>query len=444
MSTLKPRLSLWQILNMNFGFFGIQFSFGLQQANMSPIYKYLGADEASLPLLWLAGPMTGLLVQPIVGAMSDRTVSRWGRRTPYFLIGAIFCSVGLLVMPFSPTLWFAASVLWILDAANNVTMEPYRAYVSDRLDRSQHSVGFLTQSAFTGLAQTLAYLAPSILVWMGMNKDAVGDSHIPHVTLVAFLIGAVFSITTVWWSVKSVPELPMTPQEIAEIRARPAGIAATFVDIYTAMRDMPSTMRQLWWMKLFQWYGMMCYWIYIVPALAATIYGTSDASSKGFRDASLLNGQIGGFYNAVAFFSAFALIPFTRRFGAKGVHAVCLTLAGIGMWCIPAIQDKWLLFVPMLGVGLAWASIMGNPYIMLAGSIPPERAGVYMGIFNMFIVIPMLIQMVTLPLYYHAWLGGRPENVIRLAGALLVCAAIAVLFVNVRTAQSAATAPRNA
>jgi maltose/moltooligosaccharide transporter len=167
-------------------------------------------------------------------------------------------------------------------------------------------------------------------------------------------------------------------------------------------------------------------------------------AGAGCHDVRHLGRELGGFYNAVAFFSAFALIPFTRRFGAKGVHAVCLTLAGIGMWCIPAIQDKWLLFVPMLGVGLAWASIMGNPYIMLAGSIPPERAGVYMGIFNMFIVIPMLIQMVTLPLYYHAWLGGRPENVIRLAGALLVCAAIAVLFVNVRTAPSAATAPRNA
>ncbi|MFD2450690.1 MFS transporter [Ideonella paludis] len=179
MSALKPHLSLSQIINMNVGFFGIQFSFGLQQANMSPIYQYLGADESKLPLLWLAGPVTGLLVQPIVGAMSDRTQSRWGRRTPYFLIGAILCSLGLLAMPYSPTLWFAAGLLWILDAANNVTMEPYRAYVSDRLNQDQHARGFLTQSAFTGLAQTLAYLTPSLLVWMGMNKDAVGDNHIP-------------------------------------------------------------------------------------------------------------------------------------------------------------------------------------------------------------------------------------------------------------------------
>jgi maltose/moltooligosaccharide transporter len=426
---LKPRLSFWQIVNMNVGFFGIQFSFGLQQSNMSPIYQYLGADEASLPLLWLAGPVTGLLVQPIVGAMSDRTVTRWGRRTPYFMVGALLCSLGLLAMPFSPALWFAAGLLWILDAANNVTMEPYRAYVGDRLDRSQHSLGFLTQSAFTGLAQTLAYLAPSLLVWFGLSKDAMAANHIPQVTVAAFLVGALLSFTTVWWSVHTTPELPLTPRELAHIRARPPGWRSTFADIVAALREMPPTMRQLWWMKLFQWYGMMCYWIYIVPSLALTVYGTRDPASEGFRDAGLLNGQIGGFYNFVAFLAAFAMVPFTRRFGPKAVHAVCLTLAGIGMWALPGIRDKALLFLPMVGVGLAWASIMGNPYVLLAGSIPPERAGVYMGIFNMFIVLPMILQMLTLPLYYERLLGGDPSNVIRLAGSLLLCAAVAVLFV---------------
>ena len=437
MTAIKPHLSFWQIVNMNVGFFGIQFSFGLQQANMSPIYQYLGADESKLPLLWLAGPMTGLLVQPIIGALSDRTVSRWGRRTPYFLIGAILCSLGLLIMPFSPTLWFAAGLLWILDAANNVTMEPYRAYVSDRLDRDQHSLGFLTQSAFTGLAQTLAYLAPSILVWFGMNKDAVGGNHIPQVTLSAFVIGAILSVTTVWWSVRKVPELPLSEPEKAALRARPRGVAATFADIAIAIKEMPPVMRRLWWMKLFQWYGMMCYWIYIVPSLAKTMFNTSDASTAGFRDASLLNGQIGGFYNFVAFVSAFAMIPVVRKLGPKAVHAFCLLAAAAGMWAIPAIEDKTLLFIPMIGIGLAWASIMGNPYVLLAGSIPPERAGVYMGIFNMFIVIPMLIQMVTLPLFYQSLLGGQPDNVIRLAGTLLACAAVAVLFVDTR-AKSAA------
>ena len=425
----KPHLSFTQIVNMNVGFLGIQFSFGLQQANMSPIYQMLGADGKDLPYLWLAGPITGLLVQPVIGAMSDRTTHRLGRRTPYFLIGALLCSLGLLLMPFSPTLWFAAGLLWILDAANNVTMEPYRAYVSDRLRDDQHASGFLTQASFTGLAQTLAYLTPSLLVAVGMNKDALGANGIPLVTTLAFVIGALLSFTTVWWSIRRVPELPLPAEEIARLRALPHSLGAALVEIWAALRDMPVTMRRLWWMALFQWYGMMCYWIYIVPTLAATVFGTDDPHSAGFREAALLNGQVGGFYNAVAFVAAFAMLPFTRRLGAKWVHAFALACAAAGMWALPGIHDKAWLFLPMVGVGLAWGSIMGNPYVLLAGSIPPERAGVYMGIFNMFIVIPMLIQAVTLPLLYDRLLGGRPENVIRLAGVLLALAALCVLAV---------------
>jgi maltose/moltooligosaccharide transporter len=437
---MKPQLSFWQILNMNFGFFGIQFSFGLQQSNMSPIYRYLGADEASLPLLWLAGPVTGLVIQPLIGAMSDRTVGakygRFGRRTPYFLIGALLCSVCLLFMPYSSALWMAASLLWILDAANNVTMEPYRAYVSDRLNPNQHSWGFLTQAAFTGLAQTLAYLMPSLLVWWGMSRDAVNENNIPQITLIAFLVGAVFSFASVWWSIKRVPELPVPEAEVQAILARPAGFKATLMDIVDAVKEMPKPMRQLAWMSLFQWYGMLCYWIYIVPALALSLFGTQDAQSAGFREASLVNGQIGGFYNFIAFLGAFAIVPLTQRWGPKRMHAVCLALAAIGLIALPHINSKAWLFIPMLGLGLAWASIMGNPYIMLAGCIPPERAGVYMGIFNMFIVIPMIIQMLTLPLYYKAWLGADPRNVITLAGLLLLAAALAVLRVKDHTPTS--------
>jgi maltose/moltooligosaccharide transporter len=215
------RLSFAGILQMNLGFLGLQFSFGLQQSNMGPIYRYLGAGEATLPLLWLAGPMTGLLIQPIIGAMSDRTVSRWGRRTPYFLIGAILCSLCLFAMPYSRALWIAASLLWVLDAANNATMEPYRAYVSGRLVPEQRSLGFLTQSAFTGLAQTLSYLAPLLLVWAGMSADAVDANGIPVVTRIAFVAGAVISLTTILWSVIRVPELPLTPAESAEIARAP-------------------------------------------------------------------------------------------------------------------------------------------------------------------------------------------------------------------------------
>lgn len=425
----KPRLSVSQIVNMNVGFLGIQFSFGLQQASMSPIYQMLGAEGKDLPYLWLAGPITGLLVQPLIGAMSDRTTHRLGRRTPYFLLGALICSLGLLLMPFSPTLWFAAGLLWILDAANNVTMEPYRAYVSDRLREEQRASGFLTQASFTGLAQTLAYLTPSILVGLGMSKDALGANGIPVVTTLAFMVGALLSFTTVYWSIRRVPELPLPADELARLRALPRGLGPALAEIWQALRDMPQTMRRLWWMALFQWYGMVCYWIYIVPTLAATVFGTDDPHSAGFRDAALLNGQVGGFYNVVAFFAAFAMLPFTRRFGAKRVHAFALACAAAGMWALPGIHGKALLFLPMVGIGLAWGSIMGNPYVLLAGSIPPERAGVYMGIFNMFIVIPMLIQSLTLPLFYDGLLGGRPENVIRLAGVLLALAALCVLAV---------------
>jgi maltose/moltooligosaccharide transporter len=245
-----PRLSISQIVQMNIGFLGLQFSFGLQQSSMGPIYSYLGANEAELPLLSLAGPITGLIVQPIVGAMSDRTTSRYGRRTPYFLIGAILCSLSLFAMPYSATLWMAAALLWILDAANNVTMEPYRAYVGDRLPKDQHAAGYIIQSAFTGLAQTLAYLMPSILVWFGMNKDAVGDNHIPQITLVSFLIGAVISVTTIFWSIWRVPELPLSREEKKRLESQKQGLAATLTEIWGAIREMPVPMRQMVWMWL--------------------------------------------------------------------------------------------------------------------------------------------------------------------------------------------------
>jgi maltose/moltooligosaccharide transporter len=434
-SPTKPILTLGQIIQMNIGFLGLQFSFGLQQSNMSPIYSYLGANEAELPYLWLAGPMTGLLVQPVIGAMSDRTVSRFGRRTPYFLIGAILCSLSLLAMPYSQALWIAASLLWILDAANNVTMEPYRAYVGDRLDSSQLPLGYLTQSAFTGLAQTLAYLSPSILVYFGMDRNAVDANNIPVITKLAFVIGAVLSLTTIVWSVWRVPELPLTAAQLAAIQAKSRSFGAALREIWDATREMPKAMRQLALMKLFQWYGMVCYWQYVTYSIARSLFDTADTTSEGYREAVLVNGQIGGFYNAIAFVAAFALVPFARRFGPKVMHAVCLAAGGIAMLALPGIHAKAWLFVPMIGIGLAWASIMGNPYVMLANSIPPERTGVYMGIFNMFIVIPMLIQAVTLPWIYTYWLGSDPRNVLMLAGALLLAAAVATLFVTVPRAQ---------
>jgi maltose/moltooligosaccharide transporter len=427
---MKPHLPLWRIAEMNLGFLGLQFSFGLQQGNMGPIYSYLGADEASLPLLQLAGPLTGLLVQPIIGAMSDRTASKWGRRTPYFIVGAIMCSLGLFFMPLSSSILMAVSLLWILDAGNNITMEPYRAYVSDRLNPDQRQFGFLSQSAFTGLAQMLAFLSPSIMInLLGFDVNAVDAHNIPETTKVAFTIGAVLSISTILWSVFRVRELPLTENELAYIKSKPLTVSGTLLEICDAIVTMPKVMRKLALMSLFQWYGMAAYWGYIIYSIGRSVYGTSEAVSEGFRMAVVTNGEIGGFYNGIAFIAAFAMVPFTKRFGPEIMHAFCLTLGGIGMLFMPHISDKALLFIPAIGVGLAWASIMGNPFVILSGAVPPERTGVYMGIFNMMIVIPMLLIAATLPFYYEPLMGGDPRNVITMAGIMLVIAAVCVLWV---------------
>lgn len=422
----KPHLSLPRILEMNLGFLGLQFSFGLQQGNMAPIYSYLGASEASLPLLQLAGPLTGLLVQPLIGALSDRTDSRWGTRTPYFVFGAVLCAIGLFFMPLSSSILMAVSMLWILDAGNNITMEPYRAYVSDRLNESQHEIGFLTQSAFTGLAQMLAFLTPSLLVWAGMNQDWVDAHNIPYTARIAFMVGAVLSFATIIWSIRRVPELPLSIAERTRIAAEPKGAVATLTEIGSAIRDMPLAMRKLALMSLFQWYAMAAYWTYVIYTIARSVYATADAHSSGYHSAVLANGEVAAFYNGVAFVAAFAMVPLARRIGAASLHAFCLVLAGIGMLWMPHIDSKALLFLPAIGIGIGWASIMGNPYVILAGSIPPARTGVYMGIFNMMIVIPMLLLALTLPFYYAPLMSSDPRHVLTLCGLLMLAAAAAV------------------
>ncbi|GAA4042373.1 MFS transporter [Sphingomonas rosea] len=428
MQGAKPRLSLARIVEMNVGFFGLQFSFGLQQANMGPIYGFLGADEATMPLLWLAGPMTGLLVQPIVGALSDRTSSRLGRRTPYFLVGAIICSLALFAMPYSPALWVAASLLWLLDAGNNVTMEPYRAYVSDRLAPDQRPTGFLTQSAFTGLAQTLSYLAPTLLTAF-VGKDVIDSNGIPVIVRIAFVIGAILSISTIVWSIWRVPELPLDADEKAALAARPLSVGSALGDIGQALREMPRPMRQLAVAMLCQWYAMFVYWQYIAFAVGRSLYRTADPQSAAFREATLTAQQMGAFYNLVAFIAALALIPLVRRLGARSVHAFCLAASGAAMLLIPTASSPLMLFVLMIGIGIGWAGMMGNTYVMLADTITPERTGIYMGIFNMFIVIPMLIETLTMPIIYQPLLGGDPRHALILGGVLMVIGAVATLFV---------------
>ena len=452
MNLSKPRLNFWQIWNMNFGFFGIQFSFGLQQSNMSAIYKYLGADEASLPMLWLAGPITGLIVQPIIGAISDGTWSpKFGRRKPFFLIGAILSSIALLVMPFSSSLLMAASLLWILDAANNVAMEPYRAFVADKLNDKQMSLGFLMQSFFTGFGITLANFTPAILVSLGFlaitDKMANG---IPTYTYWAFFIGAFASIVSVLISVITTREFPPTPEELLVIEAKKKQhlFKTVWHDILEAFRTMPLTMKQLIPVKFFTWYAMFCYWQYITSSLSLSLFGTTNQASEGFSKAQLLTGSLNGTYNIICFLVAFLLVPLALKIGAKGVHFIALTLGGIGLLCIPLLNNTAILFVmhnpfganiPVttiflysFGLGISWASMMAMPYQLLAGSIPKEKTGVYMGIFNMFIVIPMAIQILTMQYFVYDLLGKNPMNVIKLAGSFLIIGAILTLFITVK------------
>ena len=445
----KKTLSFGQILTMNFGFFGVQFSFGLQQSNMSAIYKYLGANEAELPMLWLAGPVTGLLVQPVIGAISDGTWSpKFGRRKPFFLIGAVIASLALIAMPFSSTIWMAASLLWILDAANNIALEPYRAFISDKLPEKQYSLGFLMQSFFTGLGTTLANFTPAILVTLGVlaMSDKM-DNGIPVATYWAFGIGAFASTATILVTVLTTSEYPPTEEELAKIEADKAQgnpIARTLKEIKEAFVEMPKTMKQLIPVMFFPWYAMFCYWQYLTSALSLSLYDTLDQNSEFFGQAQLLTGNLNGTYNIICFSIAFLLIPIARKLGAKQLHFISLALGGVGLLIMPLLNDSSILFtLPFgdgiavtqiylfsFGLGITWASMMAMPYQMLAAAIPSDKTGVYMGIFNMFIVIPMIIQIFSMQYFVYDLLGQNPVNVIRLAGSFLIFGGIFSLFVS--------------
>ena len=445
----KRQLNFWQIITMNFGFFGVQFSFGLQQSNMSAIYKYLGAEESELPLLWLAGPVTGLVVQPIIGAISDGTWSpRFGRRKPFFLIGAVIASLALIAMPYSSSIWMAAGLLWILDAANNIALEPYRAFISDKLPEKQYSFGFLVQSFFTGLGTTLANFTPAILVSFGILAltDKM-DNGIPVSTYWAFGIGAAASIITILITVLTTSEYPPSKEELKLLessRKRENILIKTLKDIVLAFKEMPLQMKQLIPVMFFPWYAMFCYWQYLTSALSLSLYNTLDQTTSYFNQAQLLTGNLNGTYNIVCFSIAFAMIPIAKKIGAKKLHFISLLIGGIGLICMPLFNDVDILFVlPFgdgiavsqiylfsFGLGITWASMMAMPYQMLAASIPSGKTGIYMGIFNMFIVVPMIIQIFSVQYFLYDLLGQNPINIIRLAGIFIILGGIFSLFVS--------------
>ena len=420
----KPLMDMRQILLMNIGFFGIQYSFGMQQTAVNPVYEFLGANPHDLPILNLAGPVTGLLIQPLIGALSDRTWSpRWGRRKPFFLIGAIGCSLCLFLFPFVTAVWMAVLLLWLLDASNNTAMEPYRAFIADKLPPSQLGKGFLAQSFFTGFGITLANV--SLYVFQQFIEGAT-SAGIPYWVVGSFMLGAVCSIASVLISVLSTPEIPPTPEELAALRAKKGGFLPAVKEIGEAIVEMPVELRKLALVYLFQWYGLVCYWQFVALTVAQSAFPDSD---QGQEDAVAWTGLVNGWYNIITFSVAFSLVAFARRRGAKLVHCVCLLLAAVGLFVFPSIENKYLLFVPIIGLGIAWASIMGVPYIMAVRMIPSTRYGVYMGIINMMIVIPMLIQSVTFGFVFQNLLGDDPGNAIRFAGVFLGIAALLMLWI---------------
>lgn len=420
----KIKLSFWQILNMNVGFFGIQYSFGLQQSAVTPIYDFLGASPDQIPLLHLAGPVTGLLVQPIVGALSDKT---WhptlGRRKPYFLIGAILCSLTLIAFPFSSSLWMAAGLLWILDVGNNTAMEPYRALIADTLDNEQKPLGFQMQSFFTGLGQVLANL--SLFIFPMIIIGSTGA--LPNWVYASFFLGAICSITTILWSMKNTTEIPPSKEELNKLKNEKRSVLKPLLEIFSAIKDMPNVMWQLALVYLFQWYALFCYWQNASKSVALSVFNATPDNKDLYGEAVSWTGLVNGWYNIVTFLVAFALIGFTKKYSPKKVHAFCLIIAALGFLAFPQIENKHLLFFAISGFGIGWASMMGIPYLMVVSDIPKERYGVYMGIINMMIVIPMIIQTVSFGSILKYFLNNDPRHAITFAGVLLLIAAFFTL-----------------
>ena len=429
----KIKLNFWQIWNMNVGFFGIQYSFGLQQSAVNPIYDFLGASPEEIPLLNLAGPVTGLLIQPLIGALSDNTWSpRFGRRKPYFFVGALMCSICLLLFPFSSALWMAVGLLWILDAGNNTAMEPYRAFIADKLDDEQMPLGFQMQSFFTGLGQTLANLSLFIFPMIIIGKTGA----LPSWVYASFFLGAVCSLGSIWWSMKTTTEIVPTEEELQIMRAKKGGVFQPIIEIFSAIGDMPKVMWQLALVYLFQWYALFCYWQNSSKSIALSVWNATPKSDPAaYEQAVSWTGLVNGWYNIVTFLTAFALVGFARKYGAKYVHFVCLVLAAAGFLAFPHIADKNLLFVAITGFGIGWASMMGIPYLMVVADIPKERYGVYMGIINMMIVIPMIIQSLSFGYILKNFLNNDPRMAISFAGVLLIISSLCTLLITQKKPQ---------
>ena len=499
MNKTKPRLTFWQIWNMSFGFLGIQFGFALQNANVSRIFETLGARVDNIPILWVAAPVTGLIVQPIIGYMSDRTWNRLGRRKPYFLSGAILSSLALILMPNSPVLWVAAGMLWIMDASINISMEPFRAFVGDMLSSEQRTRGFAMQSFFIGTGAVVASLLPYILTnWFNVPTEPAPGKLIPLNVKLSFYLGAIVFFLTVLWTVIRTKEY--SPNELLEFDKAEkdskedlehvvaiketkinfyvpgliwlgAGIMLSFIltrvklekelyiitggialfgflqliagllkttgkgnnglnSILADLRNMPATMGQLAVVQFFTWFALFSMWIYTTSAVTSHVYRTSDTTSLAYNEGANWVGVLFGIYNGVAAVFAFLLPVIAKATSRKITHTICLAAGGISLISISLIGNPWLLILPMTGIGLAWASILSMPYAMLTGALPQNKMGVYMGIFNFFIVIPQILAASILGSMVKHLFDGSTMNALVSGGVSMVIAAIMVRFVN--------------
>jgi len=447
----RPPLSFWQIWNMSFGFLGIQFGWALQMANMSAIYEHLGAEAHQIPILWLAAPLTGLLVQPVIGHMSDRTWNRLGRRRPYFLTGALLASFALIAMPSSGTLWMAAGLLWLMDASINISMEPFRAFVADLLPPEQRTRGYAMQSLFIGLGAVIASMLPWLLYLFqaGSGGGTPGKEAIPFAVRLAFYLGALVFLAAVLWTILTTREHPPADLEAFRLMtAEKAGFGAAVAEIFHDLLAMPPTMRRLAWVQIFTWLGLFCMWLYFGVAVARNIFGGTPGT-LAYEQGIAWGGNCFAMYSAVCFAFSFALPAVAERLGRRLTHGLCLLMGALGLLSVAIIHDKYLLLLSMVGVGVAWASILAMPYSILAGALPPGKTGIYMGIFNFFLVIPEILAALGLGKIMESVLANESALVLLLGGdnrltavvigglSLAVAAALCVIVIEPEAEPSA-------
>jgi maltose/moltooligosaccharide transporter len=415
---------------MSFGFLGIQFGFALQNANVSRIFQTLGAKIDDIPILWIAAPITGFLVQPIIGYLSDRTWHpRWGRRRPFFFLGALFSSFALFAMPNSKALWVAAVLLWILDASINISMEPFRAFVGDKLPAKQQTTGYAMQTFFIGVGAVIASLLPYIFTNVFGFSNTAPEGVIPDSVEYSFFIGAIVFLASVLWTVLSTDEFP--PEDIKkweEEKLRTKGIFHGIIEIGQGIFKMPKVMLQLAMVQFFTWLALFSMWIYTTSSVAQNAFGTSDTTSKLFQDAGDWVGVMFTVYNGISAIVAFMLPVLAKRIGKSYTHMICLIIGGVGLISVFFIHDKMMLLLPMFGVGLAWASTLTMPYSILANALPANKMGFYMGVFNFFIVIPQIVAAALLGFFIKLIFNNQSIYALVIGGIAMIIAGILCLF----------------